>query len=73
MGEGGVNTIIGEEFTADNLISGVNYTFKVAAVNKHGLGPFSEVIIITTHGGICMLLLSIGRGASDNSASLLTT
>ena len=37
-----------EEYIANNLNPGVNYTFRFAAVNNFGVGPFSQLFIIST-------------------------
>ena len=38
-----------EDFSARNLTPGFNYTFKVAAVNLVGIGPFSDLLVISTY------------------------
>jgi len=38
-------------FTAIDLFSGSTYTFKVAAVNSNGTGPYSTVTADTTFSG----------------------
>ena len=36
-----------EEFTANDLNIGVDYTFQIAAVNNFGVGPFSKLMVVT--------------------------
>lgn len=38
-----------EYFLAQNLTPGVNYTFRVAAVNDFGEGPFTDLLRISTN------------------------
>jgi hypothetical protein len=41
--------VIGERFTASNLIPGRVYIFQVAAVNEYGTGPYFNVRNIQTN------------------------
>ena len=48
FGPSGDGTISGRSFTANGLTPFTNYTFRVCGVNSEGLGPYSDLIIITT-------------------------
>jgi hypothetical protein len=53
--------VIGESFTASNLIPGRGYTLKVAAVNEYGTGPYHSVRnVITTRIGMPTLCIKKG-------------
>ncbi len=39
-----------ESFTASDLMPSTNYSFRVAGVNSHGIGPFSAAILFATKG-----------------------
>ena len=53
--EGGADIpgeVMGQSFTASGLTPNTNYTFRVAGINANGTGPFTELIIFSTHTGI---------------------
>ena len=41
--------VVGQTFTASGLTPHTNYTFRVAGVNRNGMGPFSSIIAITAN------------------------
>ena len=47
VGQERVN-VTSEAFPARNLTPSSNYTFKVAAVNIVGIGPFTDLLVIST-------------------------
>ena len=40
--------VVGETFTAVQLVPFTNYLFRVAGVNNNGTGPFTKSITVTT-------------------------
>ncbi len=40
--------VVNQTFTASGLTPHTNYIFRVAGVNSNEIGPFSEIIVITT-------------------------